>query len=89
MQSNPRSHRLHRRVGLIVGAAAAMALCAVGIGQFGSHTAQADPAAAAPPATPVSVAQVLSHDVAAWNEFSGRLEAVERVDVRARVSGAV
>jgi multidrug efflux system membrane fusion protein len=74
---------------LIVGAAAAMALCAVGIGQFGSHTAQADPAAAAPPATPVSVAQVLSHDVAAWNEFSGRLEAVERVDVRARVSGAV
>jgi multidrug efflux system membrane fusion protein len=86
MQSTP---RLNRRFGLIAGAAALVALGAVGIGQFGSHTAQANSPAAAPPATPVSVAQVVSQDVAAWNEFSGRLEAVERVDVRARVSGAV
>ena len=55
---------------------------------FRSSDAEAT-AAAAPPATPVSVAQVVSQDVSAWNEFSGRLEAVERVDVRARVSGAV
>lgn len=81
--------RFTRRAGVIAGAAALVALGAVGIGQFGSHAAQAGPAAAAPPATPVSVAQVVSQDVAAWNEFSGRLEAVDRVDVRARVSGAV
>lgn len=86
MQSTP---RLNRRAGLIAGAAAVIALSAVGIGQFGSHTAHANSPAAAPPATPVSVAQVVSQDVSAWNEFSGRLEAVERVDVRARVSGAV
>lgn len=44
---------------------------------------------AAPPATPVSVATVAESEVAAWDEFSGRLEAVERVEVRSRVAGAV
>lgn len=87
MQSTPLP--LNRRVGLIAGAAAVVALGAIGFAQFGAGVAQADAAPSAPPATPVSVAQVVSQDVAAWNEFSGRLEAVERVDVRARVSGAV
>ena len=40
-------------------------------------------------ATPVSVATVVQSDVAAWNDFSGRLEAVERVDIRSRVAGTV
>jgi multidrug efflux system membrane fusion protein len=44
---------------------------------------------AQPPATPVSVATVVESNVAIWDEFSGRLEAVERVDVRSRVAGAV
>jgi multidrug efflux system membrane fusion protein len=44
---------------------------------------------AAPQATPVMVATVLQSEVATWDEFSGRLEAVERVDVRSRVAGAV
>ncbi|MFG6464499.1 efflux RND transporter periplasmic adaptor subunit [Roseateles sp. DXS20W] len=87
MQSTPTP--LNRRVGLIAGAAAVVALGAIGFAQFGAGAAQADAAPTAPPATPVSVAKVVSQDVAAWNEFSGRLEAVERVDVRARVSGAV
>jgi multidrug efflux system membrane fusion protein len=38
---------------------------------------------------PVMVATVVQSDVATWDEFSGRLEAVERVDVRSRVAGAV
>ena len=42
-----------------------------------------------PAATPVSVAVVEQRDVALWDEFSGRLEAVERVEVRSRVAGAV
>jgi len=85
MQSTPRLHR----AGLIAGAAALVALGALGFAQFGPGAAQANSAPAAPPATPVSAAEVVSQDVAAWNEFSGRLEAVDRVDVRARVSGAV
>nr|WP_297387935.1 efflux RND transporter periplasmic adaptor subunit [uncultured Roseateles sp.] len=54
-----------------------------------SQQAVANQPSGAPQAIPVSVAAVASQDVAAWDEFSGRLEAVERVDVRARVSGAV
>jgi len=42
-----------------------------------------------PPATPVSVAVVEQRDVALWDEFSGRLEAIERVDLRSRVAGEV
>ncbi len=54
---------------------------------------QAGPAVATPSpavqATPVSVATVVQGDVAPWNDFSGRLEAVERVDIRSRVAGTV
>src|SRR5215467_14494288 len=42
-----------------------------------------------PAAVPVSVAVVEQRDVALWDEFSGRLEAVERVEVRSRVAGAI
>ena len=48
-----------------------------------------NPPATAMPATPVSVATVEARDIALWDEFSGRLEAVERVEVRSRVAGAV
>ncbi len=51
---------------------------------------KADTAVAAPaPATPVSVAVVESREITAWEEFSGRLEAVDRVEVRSRVAGAI
>lgn len=86
MQPTP---RFNRRAGLIAGAAALVALGALGLAQFGPGDARANSGPAAPPATPVSVAQVVSQDVAAWNEFSGRLEAVERVDIRSRVAGTV
>jgi multidrug efflux system membrane fusion protein len=35
------------------------------------------------------VATIAASDVATWDEFSGRLEAVDRVDVRSRVAGAI
>jgi multidrug efflux system membrane fusion protein len=47
------------------------------------------PAAAVPAATPVSVSVVQPREATFWDEFSGRLEAVERVEVRSRVAGAV
>jgi len=53
-----------------------------------SGPAKATPSPAAQ-ATPVSVATVVQSDVATWNDFSGRLEAVERVDIRSRVAGTV
>jgi multidrug efflux system membrane fusion protein len=48
--------------------------------------------AAAPvqaPAIPVTVAMVEARDVTTWEEFSGRLEAVDRVEIRSRVDGAI
>ncbi len=64
-----------------------------GAGAFfwtGNSRAQADAGAAkAPPATPVSVADVKERETAIWDEFSGRLEAIEQVEVRSRVAGAI
>jgi membrane fusion protein, multidrug efflux system len=45
------------------------------------------PAAVAPP--PVTVAQPAKRTVTDWDEFTGRFEAVEEVQVRARVGGFV
>lgn len=46
-------------------------------------------AAAAPPAIPVTVATVELRAVSVWREFSGRLEAVDRVQIRPRVAGVI
>jgi membrane fusion protein, multidrug efflux system len=54
-----------------------------------SARASAKAGAAAPAPLPVPVATVQETEVATWDEVSGRLEAVERVDVRSRVAGAV
>ena len=66
--------------------AVAAALATVFMLQSGPAVATPSPAAQA---TPVSVAVVMQSDVATWNDFSGRLEAVERVDIRSRVAGTV
>ena len=42
-----------------------------------------------PPPPEVSVAQVVSRDVRQWDEFTGRVSAVETVELRPRVSGYV
>ncbi|MGG6897385.1 MULTISPECIES: efflux RND transporter periplasmic adaptor subunit [Rhizobium] len=43
----------------------------------------------AKPAIPVTVAAVEPRDITSWQEFSGRLEAIDRVEVRPRVAGAI
>jgi len=52
-------------------------------------SSQAEPGAGMPPAPEVSVAQVLNKDVSRWDEFTGRVTAIETVDLRPRVSGYV
>lgn len=39
------------------------------------------------PPTPVSVATVVDQEVSQWDEFTGRIEAVDRVEIRPRVGG--
>lgn len=49
--------------------------------------AKATPTTSAPPATTVDVASVISQTITDWQEYSGRLEAIDQVDVRPQVSG--
>jgi multidrug efflux system membrane fusion protein len=66
--------------GLSVAAALVLSAC---------NDSQASNAAAAPPAPEVSVAEVVARDVTQWDEFTGRVEAVESVDIRPRVTGYI
>ena len=47
------------------------------------------PGAQSPPPPQVTVAQVLEKSVKDWDEFTGRLQAVESVEIRPRVSGYI
>jgi membrane fusion protein, multidrug efflux system len=48
---------------------------------------EAETTAPPPPPPAVSVAQPLVKEITEWDEYTGRLEAIQSVDVRARVSG--
>ena len=80
-------HRGLLRGGLAAGVS--LATIALAFNLLGGHAQGDTPAPAAPPATPVSVATVEQRDIVNWAEFSGRLEAIERVELRSRVSGVV
>src|SRR5690606_4394314 len=53
------------------------------------QAAQAAAAAEVPAGPEVSVAEVLERQITNYQEFTGRIEAVERVDLRPRVSGYI
>src|SRR5690606_284072 len=74
------------------GAGAALAVSIAGGAVYFDFTksAEATPAAAAPtPAIPVTVAAIEPRNIRTWQEFSGRLEAVDRVQIRSRVAGTI
>jgi membrane fusion protein, multidrug efflux system len=79
--------------GRLLGGGAALLAATLGVAVLvsvpTSETRSNTPSQAQPAAIPVSVAVVEQRDVALWDEFSGRLEAVERVEVRPRVAGAI
>ena len=62
---------------------------AVAIAVAAGCGSQASPATAMPPAPEVSVAQVLSKSVRHWDDFTGRVTAVQTVELRPRASGYV
>ena len=90
------THSKGRGYKIILGSAAVAAIIAAGmiamspsLSEETATAAEPAPAVQAPPAIPVSVATVEAQDLVGWKEFAGRLEAVERVDVRSRVAGQV
>jgi multidrug efflux system membrane fusion protein len=70
-------------------ALAAAGLAAVALAGCNVGTGKAAPAAAAAGAPPVSAATVVEKAIAETHEFSGRLEAIERVEIRPRVGGFI
>lgn len=77
-----------RRLWLVGTSLTALTAIATAVIALRVQSAEAQPAVATP-ATPVSIAVVVASQVSTWDEFSGRLEAVDRVDIRPRVAGTV
>ena len=73
-----RGHPKFRAALLVLG------LLTLGLTACGEKAAQA-PAASPPPA--VSVASPLEKEVVEWDEYTGRFDAMDTVEVRARISG--
>jgi multidrug efflux system membrane fusion protein len=82
-----------KRIQIVAATIAALAVLSGSALYLRSSNAQPKGAAgginAAPQALPVPVQVMAEQEVVTWDEFSGRLEAVERVDVRSRVAGQV
>lgn len=75
--------RLNRTIGFwMAGVSACGLIASGGCGKSGDK-------GQAPPPPQVSVAQVLEKRVKDWDEFTGRFQAVESVEIRPRVSGYI
>src|SRR6476646_3046955 len=74
-----------RRVGGLV---AGIAMLALGAGCDQGNSTQTQPQAQAKSAPPtVAVSQPIQREIVEWDEYTGRFDAVETVEIRARVSG--
>ncbi|WP_159701001.1 efflux RND transporter periplasmic adaptor subunit [Massilia sp. 9I] len=77
------------KVKSLVGLLAAAGLAGAVLAGCSDANSKNEAAAAAPAGPPVSAAVVVEKQVAETQEFSGRLEAVETVEIRPRVSGYI
>jgi multidrug efflux system membrane fusion protein len=68
---------------LIIVSALTLSACAPSVGHPTVNAAKS------PPAAQVTVAEVIHRPLRDWSEFTGRLEAVQSVEIRPRVSGYI
>lgn len=79
-----------KRTTLSLAVAGVLAITACAWGISGSKEARADSAhASEQQGVPVDVAEVVSRKITDWTEFSGRLQAVDRVEIRPQVTGVL
>jgi multidrug efflux system membrane fusion protein len=83
-QNDPVRPARTAKAAILVSLAAALAAC----GGSQPPDGKGGPGGA-PMAPPVTVAAALERNVSEWDEFVGRLEAIERVELRPRVSGYI
>jgi len=79
--------RIPRSVSPALPRAAALALLVVALAGCNRGGAGAGGHGQMPPPPAVNVAAVVQKEVTLWDEFTGRIEAVDRVEVRPRVTG--
>jgi len=79
----------HRRLWVAGVALALMTAGGAALLSLRTTAAETPPPATTAQATPATVATIAEQEVTTWREFSGRLEAVEHVDIRSRVAGTV
>lgn len=77
--------RMNRRV-VLAAALSGLLLTGGGIAAYSARAA-VPAAAAAPQAAQVDTAEVVHRPITDWQDFSGRLEAVDRVEIRPQVAG--
>jgi multidrug efflux system membrane fusion protein len=88
----PRNTHYSRRLAApLVGALALAGIVTLGLAgcDSASGKAAAAPAASGTPGAPVSAALVIEKPITETQEFSGRMEAIDHVDIRARVGGFI
>ena len=78
-----------RRSSFIAASTAVALALAAAMTLTGCGSNAAAQAAAAPPPPQVDVAQVVARQVTEFDEFTGRFEAIQRVEIRPRVSGYI
>lgn len=76
----------NKKVALAVFSATLLGFAAL---NMGGHNAVASPPPMAMQAMPVKVKTLLPKKAQIWSNFSGRLEAVDKVDIRPQVSGTI
>ena len=75
---------------IVITAAATLAVAVAGtLTAFHLDRASSAQAAQMPPAAEVDVAPVVAKTITDWQGYSGRLEAIDKVDIRPLVSGAI
>lgn len=80
---------LRKRLTLTAGVLAVIALTVGGAISVVGMNANAGDTPAAPPAASVDVAEVVAKKIIDWQSYSGRIEAVDRVEVRPLVGGTL
>lgn len=73
----------------VISAATVSDVAAVGTYGLTSNAGAPQQSAAAPVATPVDVAPVLTENMAEWDKFSDHIEAIQHVEVCPLVNGTV
>jgi len=79
----------NKRTTLSLAVAGVLIVTACAWGISGSKEAHADAPPAAAQGVPVDVAEVLNKKIIDWNNFSGRLEAIDRVEIHPQVTGVL